>query len=110
MYFKVEMRDRAQIDKTLTFPLSARMSAQHILRLNILAAQMNTSTGKILTAILDDVLPLFDKEDEATVAPKLVKLYHAMRDAGLLKAVNTEDEKRKLLARGEGQPRGRPRK
>jgi hypothetical protein len=104
------MRDRAQIDKTLTFPLSARMSAQHILRLNILAAEMNTSTGKILTAILDDILPLFDKDEETSVSPKLVKLYRAMREADLLQTVNTEDEKRKLLARGEGQPRGRPRK
>ena len=43
------MKDSLNIDTNATFPLSARLSAQHILRLNILAAQMGTSTGKILT-------------------------------------------------------------
>jgi uncharacterized protein YjgD (DUF1641 family) len=104
------MRDRAQIDKTLTFPLSARLSAEQILRLNVITAQMNTSTGKFLSAILEDVLPLFDKGGDAPVTIRLAKLYKVMKDTDMLQAINVENEKRKLLARGEGQPRGRPRK
>ena len=39
-YILGKMKDSLDIDKNLTFPLSARLSAQHILRLNILAAQI----------------------------------------------------------------------
>ena len=35
------------------------------------------------------------------------KNYHMMESADMLKAVNIEDKKRELLARGEGNPRGR---
>ena len=97
------------IDANLTFPLSARLSAQHILRLNILAAQMNTSTGKILTGLLEDFWPALDAGKEQ-MPVRLSKLYKALKSSDMLQPVNIEDEKRKILNRGEGRPRGRPRK
>jgi hypothetical protein len=103
------MKDSLNIDTNATFPLSARLSAQHILRLNILAAQMNTSTGKILTGLLEDFWPALDAGRE-NMSVRLVKLHKALKSSGMLQAVNIEDEKRKILNRGEGQPRGRPRK
>src|SRR6516164_6919025 len=98
-----------EIDGTLSFPLSARLSAQHILRLNILAAQMNTSTGKILTGILDDFWPALDSGKEM-MPIRVSKLYKMMKGSDMLQAVNVEEEKAKILSRGEGNPRGRPRK
>jgi len=82
-----------EIDGTLSFPLSARLSAQHILRLNILAAQMNTSTGKILTGLLEDFWPALDAGRE-NMPVRLVKLHKALKSSGMLQAVNIEDEKR----------------
>jgi len=98
-----------EIDGTLSFPLSARLSAQHILRLNILAAQMNTSTGKILAGILDDFWPALDAGKEMMTV-RVSKLYKALKHADMLQRVNVEEEKQKILNRGEGNPRGRPRK
>jgi hypothetical protein len=65
---------------------------------------------QILSAILDDVLPLFDEgaNGDGTATVKLAKLYHAMKGMDMLRAVNVQAEKRRLLDRGEGQPRGRP--
>ena len=45
-----------------------------------------------------------------TVSPKLAKIYHMMESADMLKSVNIEDKKRELMARGEGNPKGRPRR
>ena len=103
------MKDSLDIDKNLTFPLSARLSAQHILRLNILAAQMGTSTGKILTGILDDFWPALDSGKEM-MPIRVSKLYKMMKGSDMLQAVSVEEEKAKILSRGEGNPRGRPRK
>jgi hypothetical protein len=97
------------ISSNLTFPLSARLSAQHILRLNILAAQMRTSTGKILAGILDDFWPALDSGKEM-MPIRVSKLYKMMKGSDMLEAVNVDEEKAKILKRGEGNPRGRPRK
>jgi hypothetical protein len=103
------MKDSLDLDTNATFPLSARLSAQHILRLNILAAQMNTSTGKILAGLLEDFWPALDQGKEM-MPIRVSKLYKMMKGSDMLEAVNVEEEKAKLLNRGEGNPRGRPRK
>ena len=98
------------IPKNLTFPASARLPAEQILQLDIIAEQMDTSTGKVLSTILEDILPLFDPKNERASDLKIIQLYRAMRQIGILKSVNVEDKKRKLLGRGPDRPRGRPKK
>jgi hypothetical protein len=98
-------------DPAMTVPVSVRLPAKVAYLLQLYTERMNTSTGKFLNSLLEDVLPAFGKGDKdwPTVTLRLPQVYRAMENADLLQPVNTKDLKERMLTRGEG-PRGKPRK
>ena len=86
------------------------MSARIIYLLSLYSERLNTSTAKVLTNILDDVLPAFENPpQDGMIKVRIPKAYEALKQRDLLQAVNAEDLKRRLLARGT-RKQGRPRK
>ena len=72
-----------------TVPKTIRFPEQVAAQIDYLALRMNTTTGKLLLGILEDVLPMF-LEDRASELRQL-KVYRAMRDNDLLTAVNWDE-------------------
>jgi len=101
----------SDFDPGLTVPVSVRLPAKLAYLLQLYTERMNTSSGKVVAAILEDALPAFSKrsKDSWTVTLRMPQVYHAMESANLLQSVNTRDLKERILTRGEG-PKGRPRK
>lgn len=92
----------------IAIPISIRLPAKEAFALYLIAEEMNTSAGKLLASLLEDVLPAFHKKDES-VKLRIPVVYKAMRGAGLLRAVNQRDLEDRLLKRTEpGGPMGRP--
>jgi hypothetical protein len=99
----------SDFDPAMTVPVSVRLPAKLAYLLQLYTERMNTSTGKVLTSILEDVLPVFSKgvKESTTVTLRLPQVYRAMEQADLWQPVNTKDLKERILTRGEG-PKGRP--
>jgi hypothetical protein len=103
--------ETANLDPALAIPVSVRLSAKVALLLYLYAERMNTSAGKLLTSLLEDTLPAFTEGKKFEVTLRMPQVYEAMQRANLLKPVNAEDIKKRMLQRYEGTgPRGRPRK
>lgn len=98
-----EMRD---VDPNLTVPVSVRIPIRLAFQLQLYAERMNQSTGKIMTSILEDVLPAFNT-GTAQVTLRVPQVYRAMENGSLLQSVNVRDLKERILKRGEGAV-GRP--
>lgn len=62
--------------------------------LNYYAEQLNTSTGKELTSLLEDILPAFKGEDERQL--RLPKAYRVMKDADLLNPADKDQIKERF--------------
>jgi hypothetical protein len=71
---------------------------------------MNTSIGKLLTSILEDTLPTFEKDSsDFKVTVRIPQVYRAMENAHLLNAVKIDELRERVLKRTEpGGPMGRP--
>ena len=99
------------LDLPLGIAVSVRLPAKTALRLYLYAERMNTSAGKLLTSLLEDTLPAFAEGKKFDVTLRVPQVYQAMQHANLLKSVDPEDIKKRMLQRYEGAgPRGRPRK
>lgn len=92
-----EMRD---VDPSLTVPVSVRVPVRLAFLLQLYSERMNQSTGKIMTSILEDVLPSFGT-DKPTVTLRVPQVYRAMEAGSLLQSVNVRDLKERMLKRGE---------
>jgi len=73
-----------------TVPKTIRFPEQVAAQIDYVALRMNTTTGKLLLGILEDVLPMFLEGSERTELRQL-KVYRAMRDNDLLTAVNWDE-------------------
>jgi len=64
------MRD---VNPSLTVPVSVRIPIRLAFQLQLYSERMNQSTGKLMTSILEDVLPAFsiDKPDVALRVPRV---------------------------------------
>jgi len=90
--------------------VSLRLAPKEAYRLYLYAEQMQTSAGKLLGSLLEDVLPTFTEETN-TVTLRTPQLYKAMKASSLLRSVNTRNlEDRILKGMESGGPIGRPRK
>ena len=99
------------LDLPLGIAVSVRLPAKIAYLLYFYAERMNTSPGKLLTSLLEDALPAFTEAKKSDVTLRVPQVYRAMQGADLLRSVNTEDLKKRMLQRYEGSgPRGRPRK
>jgi hypothetical protein len=99
------------LDLPLGISVSVRLPAKIAYLLYLYAERMNTSPGKLLTSLLEDVLPAFTERKKSEVSLRAPQVYRAMQDANLLRSVNPEDIRERILRRYEGTgPRGRPRK
>jgi hypothetical protein len=99
------------LDLPLAIPVSLRLPAKLALLLYLYAERMNTSAGKLLASLLEDTLPVFEEDEKFEVTLRLPQVYQAMKRVNLLRSVNQEDLKQRILQRYEGTgPRGRPRK
>jgi hypothetical protein len=98
-------------DLPLGIPVSVRLPGKMAYLLYLYAERMNTSPGKLLTSLLEDILPAFTEDKKPEVTLRVPKAYRIMQSANLLRPVNTEDLKKRMLQRYEGTgPRGRPKK
>ena len=103
------------LDHDLTVPVSVRLPAKVAYLLYLYAERMNTSMGKLLTSILEDTLPTFEKDSrDFKVTVRIPQVYRAMEDAHLLNSVKTEELRERVLKRTEpgglmGRPPKRPR-
>jgi hypothetical protein len=105
---RTSMQDPSHSEATITVPISIRLPARHAYLLYLNARQMNTSAAKLLTLILEDVLPAFANED-STVRLRSPQIYKLTKDVGLLKGVNADVLKNRILKRTEpGGNIGRP--
>jgi hypothetical protein len=103
-----ELRD---LDLPLGIPVSVRLPAKLALLLYLYAERMNTSAGKVLASLLEDTLPVFTDGENFGVTLRLPQVYQAMQRVNLLKSVDPEELKKRMVQRYEGTgPRGRPRK
>lgn len=103
--------DLSGLDPNATVPISLRVPIRTAYLLTLYAERMNTSTGKFMSSILEDVMPLFSHPTkDFVVKVRLPAVYQAMSAGDLLQSINPTDVKRRVLKRGEGQPIGRPRK
>lgn len=103
-----EVRD---LDLPLGIPVSVRLPAKLALLLYLYAERMNTSAGKVLASLLEDTLPAFTDGESFEVTLRLPQVYQAMERVNVLKSVDPEELKKRMLQRYEGTgPRGRPRK
>jgi hypothetical protein len=75
------------LDLPLGIPVSVRLPGKMAYLLYLYAERMNTSPGKLLTSLLEDVLPAFTGGKEVTL--RVPKAYQVMQDANLLRSVNT---------------------
>jgi hypothetical protein len=101
----------ADLDPALTIPISVRVPARVGFLLYLYAERMNTSSGKLLTSLLEDTLPAFKESKNFQVTLRVPQVYKAMENANLLQSVNVEDLKERVAKRAEaGGPMGRPRK
>jgi hypothetical protein len=98
-----EMKD---VDPNLTVPISVRIPIKLAFQLQLYSERMNTSTGKLMTSLLEDILPAFSFSEYA-VKLRAPQVYRAMENGSLLQSVNVRDLKERILKRGEG-PVGRP--
>jgi hypothetical protein len=77
-------------DSAVSFPagqsatISMRIPAEQAYLLQYYADRMNSSTGKILNPILEDVLPTFKKGAPPQVTIRIPQVFHAMENADLL--------------------------
>ena len=92
------IHDTSNIDSSLTIPVSVRIPARLAYLLTLYSKQLNQSTGKIMTSILEDVLPAFT-EGQSGVRIRIAQAYVVMDGADLLQAVNVADLKEALLKR-----------
>lgn len=90
-----EMRD---VDPNLTVPVSVRVPVRLAFQLHLYAERMNQSTGKIMTSLLEDVLPAFST-DKPEVKLRVPQVYRAMEAGSLLQSVNVRDLKERMLRR-----------
>jgi hypothetical protein len=103
--------EMSELDPALTIPVSVRLPARVAFQLYLYAERMNTSAGKLLTSLLEDTLPAFTEGKKFEVTLRVPQVYQAMQRENLLKSVNPEELKERMLQRYEGTgPRGRPRK
>ena len=110
MATKNDETDFKDLDPAVTFPLSIRLPARQLYLLTLYSERMNTSTAKVISSILDDVLPTFSSPPkEGMVRIRLPQVYRATQDGDLLQSVNPQDVKRRILHKGEGEL-GRPKK
>ena len=65
----------------LTVAVSVRLPLELAVELNYYTERMNTSTGKVLTSMLEDILPSFKGEEHQL---RLAKAYMVMEKADLL--------------------------
>lgn len=94
----------------VAIPISLRLPAKTAHLLYLYSEEMSTSAGKLLSSLLEDILPAFES-GKFEVKLRIPQVYKAMRHASLLRAVNPEELKQRLLQRYEGTgPRGRPKK
>jgi hypothetical protein len=98
------------LDPDVTVPVSVRLPAKVVCLLYLYAERMNTSMGKLLTSILEDTLPTFEKDSrDFKVTVRIPQVYRAMENAHLLSAVKIEELRERILKRTEpGGPMGRP--
>jgi len=97
-------------DSELTVPVSVRLPAKVAYLLYFYAERMNTSAAKLLTSILEDTLPTFEKDSkDFKVTVRIPQVYRAMENAQLLNSVKIEELRERVLKRTEpGGPMGRP--
>jgi hypothetical protein len=93
------IHDTSSIDPLLTIPVSVRIPARLAYQLTLYSKQLNTSTGKIMASILEDVLPAFTEGQSGGVRIRIAQAYIVMDGADLLQAVNVTDLKEALLKR-----------
>jgi hypothetical protein len=99
------------LDLPLGIPVSVRLPAKIAYLLYLYAERMNTSGAKLLASLLEDTLPAFTQGKKFEVTLRMPQVYQAMQGANVLRSVNAEELKKRLLQRYEGTgPRGRPRK
>jgi hypothetical protein len=95
-------------EDTIAIPMSIRLPAKEAYLLHLYAEQMGTSSGKMLTSILEDALPSFE-DGEYKITLRMPQVYAAMRNAKLLHGVNEEYLKDRILKRADpGGDQGRP--
>ena len=99
-------------DDQITIPLSVRLPAKVAYELYLYAERMNTSAGKMLGSLLQDVLPAFEHPPtDYKVKVRMPQVYNAMKQADLLTAVNQRELEERILKRTEpGGQLGRPAK
>jgi hypothetical protein len=105
-------QEPAPHDDHITIPLSVRLPAKTAVKLYLYSERMNTSAGKLLASLLDDVLPAFETPStDFKVKLRLPQVYKAMQQADLLNAVNQREVEDRLIKRTEpGGQLGRPAK
>jgi hypothetical protein len=94
----------------VAIPVSVRLPTKTAFLLYLYSEQMSTSAGKLLSSLLEDVLPAFESGN-FEVKLRIPQVYKAMENADLLRSVDPEELKERMLQRYEGTgPRGRPKK
>lgn len=84
-------RIRTELNPYATVPKTIRFPEDIAYQMDLYAARMNISVGRMMIAILQDVLPLFE-EDEVTERPiRQVAVYQTMKKGKVLSPVD-EDE------------------
>lgn len=108
---KGESLDLGSFDPNQTVPISLRVPVKIAYLITLYSERMNTSTGKFLSSVLEDVMPAFSNPPkDGMVRIRIPSVYQAMQHGDLLQNVRPEDVKSRILHRGEGQPTGRPTK
>ena len=84
-------RIRTELNPYATVPKTIRFPEDIAYQMDLYAARMNISVGRMLIAIMQDVLPLFE-QDEITEKPiRQVAVYQTMKKGKVLSPVD-EDE------------------
>lgn len=92
----------------IAVPMSIRLPAKEAYLLYLYSEQMGTSSGKMLSSILEDVFPSFENGDHK-ISLRMAQVYNALKNAKLLTSVNEQHLKDRLLKRTDpGGELGRP--
>jgi hypothetical protein len=71
-------------------PVSIRLPWSVAYLLNLYAQELNLSAGKVLTSILEDVIPAFEDKNYKE-ALRIPQVYHLMKEGNLLRFVDPYD-------------------
>ena len=100
-----DLKEGLKLNRFVTIPRTFRLSEVNMYLLDCLAAQMDTSSSRLLSELLDDILPKFLGE-KSEVEIQLMTYYLMLRRAKVLKKVNPDELITKIRMTSHVKPRG----